>query len=261
MSVSKRHIVDLSVALEMGIASDPPQMLPQIEYHDHANTADKMAAYFPGLTQDQLPGGEGWAVETLTVSTHNGTHLDAPYHFHSTMNNGERAITIDEVPLDWCLNPGVKLDFRHFEDGYVATAEDVDAELKRIGHQIQPFEIVVVNTAAGERYGQDNYLSTGCGMGREATLFLLERGVRVTGTDAWSWDAPFVHTARKYARTGDARIIWEGHRASIDIGYCHIEKLANLDQLPSTGFTISCFPWKIKGASAGYTRAVAIVDT
>tara|TARA_B100001123_G_C14883757_1_gene857007 strand:- start:103 stop:765 length:663 start_codon:yes stop_codon:yes gene_type:complete len=219
-----------------------------------------MTAYFPGLARDHLPGGEGWAVETLTISTHNGTHLDAPYHFHSTMNNGERAITIDEVPLEWCLNPGVKLDFRHFEDGYVATAEDVEAELERIGHQIQPFEIVVVNTAAGERYGQDNYLSTGCGMGREATLFLLERGVRVTGTDAWSWDAPFAHTARKYAITGDASIIWEGHRASIDIGYCHIEKLANLDQLPATGFTISCFPWKIKGASAGFTRAVAIIE-
>ena len=260
MSVSKRRIIDLSVALEVGVASDPPQMLPQIEYHDHANTVDKMTAYFPGLARDHLPGGEGWAVETLTISTHNGTHLDAPYHFHSTMNNGERAITIDEVPLEWCLNPGVKLDFRHFEDGYVATAEDVEAELERIGHQIQPFEIVVVNTAAGERYGQDNYLSTGCGMGREATLFLLERGVRVTGTDAWSWDAPFAHTARKYAITGDASIIWEGHRASIDIGYCHIEKLANLDQLPATGFTISCFPWKIKGASAGFTRAVAIIE-
>ena len=89
---------------------------------------------------------------------------------------------------------------------------------------------------------------------------LLERGVRVTGTDAWSWDAPFVHTAKKYAETKDASIIWEGHRASIDIGYCHIEKLANLDQLPATGYTIACFPWKIKGASAGYTRAVAIFD-
>ena len=37
-------------------------------------------------------------------------------------------------------------------------------------------------------------------MGREATLYLLERGVRVTGTDAWSWDAPFVHTAQEIRR-------------------------------------------------------------
>ena len=219
---------------------------------------DVFTSIFPGLTVDDLPGGEAWAVETLKVSTHNGTHLDAPWHFHSTMNNGERAITIDEVPLEWCFNPGVKLDFRHFPDGYVATAADVEAELARIGHELSPFEIVVVNTAAGARYGHDDYVSTGCGMGREATLYLLERGVRVTGTDGWSWDAPFVHTARRYAETGDAGLIWEGHRAGMDIGYCHIEKLANLDQLPPTGYTIACFPWKIRAASAGFTRAVAI---
>ena len=30
--------------------------------------------------------------------------------------------------------------------------------------------------------------------------------------------------------------------------------------LPATGFTIACFPVKIRGASAGWTRAVAIFD-
>jgi len=97
-------------------------------------------------------------------------------------------------------------------------------------------------------------------MGREATLHLLEQGVRVAGTDAWSWDAPFTFTAKKYAADGDAGIIWEGHRASMKIGYCHIEKLANLHTLPSTGFTVSCFPFKIKAASAGFVRAVAIIE-
>ncbi|MDF1774958.1 MAG: cyclase family protein [Rhizobiaceae bacterium] len=253
-----RRIVDLSVALEVGIASDPPPMFPQIDYLDHQSTAEQVASYFPGLKTEDLPGGEGWAVEQLRITTHNGTHLDAPYHFHSTMNNGERAITIDEVPLDWCFQRGVKLDFRHFADGYVVTASDVEAELARINHQLQPLDIVLVNTAAGARYGHADYVSTGCGMGREATLYLLERGVRVTGTDAWSWDAPFVHTAQEFQKTHDASLIWEGHRAGMEIGYCHIEKLANLETLPATGYEVSCFPYKIKGASAGFTRAVAI---
>jgi kynurenine formamidase len=255
-----RRFVDLSVALEAGIASDPPAMLPKIDYHDHRQTAPQVAGYFPGLAVDDLPGGEGWAIEILSITTHNGTHLDAPYHFHSTMDGGKRAITIDEVPLEWCFAPGVKLDFRHFDNGYVATAEDVERELGRIGHELRPLEIVLVNTAAGARYGRDDYVSRGCGVGREATLWLLERGVRVTGTDGWSWDAPFVHTARRYAETRDPSLIWEGHRAGIEIGYCHMEKLANLDQLPPSGFTIVCFPYKIKGASAGFTRAVAIME-
>lgn len=255
-----RKFVDLSVPLETDIASDPAIMLPEIEYFDHKATADQVTSFFPGLKGEDLPAGEGWAVEKLTIYTHNGTHLDAPYHHHSTMNGGERAITIDEVPLEWCFGPGVKLDFRHLPDGHIVTPDEVDAELARIGHTISPLDIVVINTSAGARYGQDDYLMRGCGMGRDATLHLLEQGVRVTGTDAWSWDAPFPITAQRYAKEKDPSIIWEGHRASMDIGYCHIEKLANLDQLPGTGFILSCFPFKIKAASAGFVRAVAIFE-
>jgi kynurenine formamidase len=121
-------------------------------------------------------------------------------------------------------------------------------------------EIVVVNTSAGAAYGRPDYVAKGCGMGREATLYLLERGVRVTGTDAWSWDAPFIHTARRFQETGNAALIWEGHKAGREIGYCHMEKLHNLEALPADGFLVSCFPVKIRGASAGWTRAVAIFE-
>ena len=255
-----RRIIDLSIAIENDVISDPAPMRPQVSYFAHEDTAEQMAAYFPGLTRDDLPDGEGWAVEQVALSTHNGTHLDAPYHFASTMDGGKRAITIDEVPLEWCMGAGVKLDFRHFDDGYVATPGDVEAELKRIGHELQPLDIVVVNTRAGEVHGNDEYIDTGCGMGRDATLYLLERGVRVTGTDAWSWDAPFVHTAKRWAEARDPSIIWEGHRAGRDIGYCHIEKLHNLEKLPTAGFEIICLPVKIKAASAGWTRAVAVLN-
>ncbi|WP_417240979.1 cyclase family protein [Celeribacter halophilus] len=255
-----RKFIDLSVPLETDIPSDPDVMLPEIEYFDHKDTAAQMTGFFPGLTTDQLPDGDGWALEKLTIYTHNGTHLDAPYHHHSTMDGGKRAITIDEVPLEWCFGNGVKLDFRHFPDGHIITPDEVDAELNRIDHTLQPLDIVVINTSAGDRYGQPNYLASGCGMGRAATLHLLKQGVRVAGTDAWSWDAPFSKTAERYVKEQDPFIIWEGHRASMEIGYCHLEKLANLDLLPPTGFTISCFPYKIKDASAGFVRAVAIFE-
>jgi len=255
-----RKIVDISVPLENGVAADPPGYGPTIEYHDHRQTAPEVVKFFPGMTVDDLPDREGWAIEWIRLSTHCTTHLDAPYHFASTMDHGKRAITIDEVPLDWCFQPGVKLDFRHFADGYVASAADVEAELKRIGHTLSPLDIVVVNTSAGMAYGQPDYVAKGCGMGRAATLYLLERGVRVTGTDGWSWDAPFVYTKQRYAETHDAKLIWEGHRAGREIGYCHIEKLHNLEALPAKGFTVSCFPVKVRGGSAGWTRAVAIIE-
>ena len=252
-------ILDLSIPLENDVPADPPFQKVRIDYRTHATTADEIAALFPGLRPEQLPERMGWAVENVSLSTHNGTHVDAPWHYHPTMDGGARAITIDEVPLDWFVRPGVKLDFRHLPDGHVVAPAEIDAELERIGHRLSPFEIVVANTGAGKRYGQPNYVDRGCGFGRDATLHLLRQGIRVVGTDAWSWDAPFKFTARRFAETRDPSIIWEGHKAGRDFGYCQIEKLHNLEALPPTGFTISCLPVKVRGGSAGWTRAVAML--
>lgn len=147
-----RRLIDLSIPITNDIVSDPEVMRPKVTYSKHAETVGQIAAFFPGLEAGDLPDGEGWAVEQVRLSTHNGTHMDAPWHFHSTTDQAtgaRRAPTIDEGPLDYFLQPGVKLDFRRFPDGYVATAADVDAELKRIGHDLKPLDIVLVNTSAG----------------------------------------------------------------------------------------------------------------
>ena len=259
-----RKLIDISIPLSNNIVCDPPHMKPQIEYFDHHDTAAAMAEYM-GVKVEDLPNGEYAAVEKVTLSTHNGTHLDAPYHYFSRMNEsevagGEPSAKIDEIPLEWCYNPGVKLDFRHFADGYVATAADVQAELKRIGHQLKPLEIVLVNTSAGAAFGQDDFIDRGCGVGYEATCWLLDQGVRVTGTDGWSWDAPFSTTREKIKAGGSPGLIWEGHRAGRHKGYSHIEKLWRLDRLPANGFEVICFPCKIEAGSAGWTRAVAVLE-
>ena len=254
-------LIDLSIPLEAGVPSDPPQHLPDITYRDHQEGAAELLEMFPGLKQSQLFDGEGPAIEQLRLTTHNGTHLDAPWHFHSTMDGGVPALKVDEIPLEWCFSDGVKLDFRHFSDGYVCTAEDVENELKRIGYTLKPLDIVLINTSAGAAYGSSAFVESGCGMGREATLYLTEHGVKIAGVDAWSWDAPFSYTLKRFQETGDASIIWEGHKASIERGYCHIEKLTNLDKLPDFGFKVSCFPVKVARASAGWVRAVAHVET
>ena len=186
-----RRLIDISVPLEAGIRSDPDFMLPKIQYHRHAETAKDLCALFPGLRPEQLPDSMGWAIEDVELTTHNGTHVDAPWHYHPTMDGGQPAATIDTIPLEWCYQRGVKFDFRHFPDGYLVCPDDMEAELERIGHDLRPLDIVVVNTSAGECYGQDNYLEKGCGFGREATLWLTDRGIRVVGTDAWTWTLHF----------------------------------------------------------------------
>ena len=261
-----RRFIDLSITLDPDVITDPPFMRPTIERVTHRETVGEAAMFFPGITAEAMVGGEGFAAsETLTLTTHNGTHLDAPWHYHPTQDEalasgGRPAMTIDEVPLDWCFRPGVKLDFRALPDGHVVTGAEVEAELDRIGHALQPLDIVLVNTRAGSRQGEPDFFGAGVGMGYEATMYLTTRGVRVTGTDAWSWDAPFSHTAKRVADTGDYSLVWEGHKAGREIGYCHMEKLTNLEALPPHGFTVCCFPAKVKGGSAGWTRAVAILD-
>ncbi|MDF2116786.1 cyclase family protein [Roseiarcaceae bacterium H3SJ34-1] len=260
-----RKIIDLSIYIENDVVSDPPLARPKIAYLGHDETLPRMQSFFPDLTPEKLPDSAAWAIEKVELTTHNGTHLDAPYHFHPTMNHalrpgGEPSMTIDEVPLEWCFQPGVKLDFRHFDDGYLVTADDIVRELNRIGHALQPLDIVLVNTRAGSRYGNDDYVTAGCGVGREATLYLVEHGVRITGTDAWSWDAPFHFTRARVEATGDYGLVWEGHKAGRERGYCHLEKLHQLEALPDHGFTVCCFPVKLRRASAGWTRAVAMID-
>lgn len=252
-----RKFIDLSIAIEHGLPSDPPLMIPKITYIDHAMGAESMKAFYPGLTAQDLPDGLGWAVELLEVSTHAGTHMDAPWHYHPTQDGGAPALTIDRFPLEWAVGDGVKLDFTDKPDGYNLTAADVQAKLASIGYTLKEGDIFLAQTGAAPSWGKPEYLVKGCGFGKEATLWILAQGVHVVGTDAWSWDRPLPFQAQDFTKTKDASLIWEGHFAGIEKGYFQIEKLTNLDQLPDFGFTFYCFPIKIKGASAGWIRAVA----
>ena len=126
-------------------------------------------------------------------------------------------------------------------------------------YALQPGDIVLIHTGAAKRWGTREYLEQP-GLGRESTLWLVQRGVRVIGIDAWTLDRPFASMAADFAKTGDGRVLWPAHFAGLTQEYCQIEKLANLELLPEpTGFYVACWPAKIKGGSAGWCRAVALL--
>jgi len=151
------------------------------------------------------------------------------------------------------------LNFSDRGDGYLVTEKDVKEKLNEIGYQLKKGDIVLIQSGAGEYSDSEEFLIRGCGMSRAATNYITGFGVKVVGTDAWSWDRPLPIVNEEFARTKDKSIIWEGHYASLDRGYCHMEKLENLDKLPETGFIVVCFPIKIEGASAAWVRPVAII--
>ena len=148
---------------------------------------------------------------------------------------------------------------RHKAPGEFITVDDLRTALDRIGYQLRPLDIVLLQTGADKRLGTPAYFGQP-GLGREGVLWLVERGVKVIGIDAYTLDRPYASMVADYRRTGDGRFIWPAHFAGIEREYCQIEKLANLDLIPRPhGFYVSCLPVKIKDASAGWCRAVALV--
>jgi kynurenine formamidase len=249
-------IVDLSAPIVASPPETPEPLRTEIAFSDHAAGAAAIEGLL-GVPKRLLRDGEGWATEEfLRFGTHNSTHVDAPYHYNSTIR-GERAQTIDELPLEWFYGPGVVLDFAGREDGDAITAEDAERALARAGHDLQAGDIVLVRTGRDAFLEAPDYMIRGPGVTAEATHWLFDRGVRVMGIDAWGWDRPLHLQAEEAKERDEPGIFWAAHQA--DIPYCQIERLAGLGALPATGFEVACFPLRIVGASAAPARVVAIV--
>ena len=206
-----------------------------------------------GLGPEFWPDGVALAAEVVTLSSHSGTHVDAPAHYGPAAHGEAR--TIDEVPLEWCFGDGVLLDFRGRDRVAGITRPDVVEELARIGHALKPLDIVLVMT--GTDLEQPGYESRHPGLRADATEYLVDCGIRLIGIDAWGLDRPF-DVMIEDARAGRSQF-WESHLVGRRKEYCQIERLANLHALPRpTGFLVSAFPFKLERASAGWARVVAI---
>jgi kynurenine formamidase len=246
-------LIDLSAPIRPDPDEYPDVLRTEIEYADHAAGAEAIQVLF-GVGPELLRDGEGWATETFTrLGTHNSTHVDAPWHYNSTIA-GERAQTIDELPLDWFLAPGLVVDATDRADGESLSAEDV---ADRVPREPRERDIVLVHTGRDAYLDEPDYVVHGPGVTAEATRWLFERGVRVMGIDAWSWDEPLHMQAERAKQRGEPSIFWAAHQC--DLPYAQIERLAGLDKLPLQGFDIACFPLRLVGGSAAPARVVAIV--
>ncbi len=247
------QIIDLTLPLKNGLKY---RTAPAITYEDHRQGAEAFRKKW-GISAEDLP--EFAASETVTLTTHSGTHMDAPWHYGPT--SGDRpARTIDQVPLEWCCGPGVLLDFTHCRKGDVISPAELSGALKKIGYRLKPGDIVLIRTDCSKRFEEESYQYMHPGMSREATLWLIERGIRLMGTDAWGWDASLDVLVAEFKQGVKSRL-WASHYAGKEKEYCHMEKLCNLDKIPRPhGFLVFAFPAKVERGSGGWVRAVAIVE-
>jgi kynurenine formamidase len=229
------RVIDLSQRLGNGTSAIEP-MPHAIEYFDHTDTIPVAEEKF-GLGAEHWRDGLVWAHERVTLTTHSGTHVDAPYHYHPT-SRGRPARTIDEVPFRWLMGDGVVLDMRRID---------------RVAG------ITEANTDVSERYDEPGYEMLHPGLRRDATAYLVGQGVKLIGIDAWGIDRPFDLMAEE-ARAGDDAQLWESHKFGADEEYLQIEKLANLAALPRPfGFQVLALPIRLERASGAWARVVALV--
>lgn len=253
------RIIDLSKPIQYN-ANDPFFMKVKIKHKPHRK-ATFLIRFFLGLPAKLFPKGfVGWADDTIQkMGVHSTTHIDAPWHYSPTVN-GERAKTIDEIPLDWCYGDGIVIDMSHKPDNELITVEDLKADLEKSGATIAPGNIVLIRTDRDKFMGTKEFPDRGTGMSPEATHWLIDQGVKVMGIDQWGWDLPLRYQVQEAKRTKDPSLFWQAHLVGQEKEYCHMEQLTNLAALPAYGFKVAVFPLKIVGASAAPARVVAIME-
>jgi len=274
---ARRPIIDLSVPVSPDHWEPEPVTRRVVDHRDGADKLGQSYLYFHVTSLWQrlkakllrpkqyfidhrdFPDQMGLSQMLYGLTTHTGTHIDAPYHYGWRAGRSDRPATVTDIPLSWCYGAGVLLDYSRDD----APIDDVtvQSKLADIGHVIAEGDIVLIHTGAARLIGQREYFTQYRAIERSAVRWLVENGVRVIGTDAFSFDRPFCQMINDYKRTGDNDQLWPSHFFGRDRPYLQIERLGQLDELPSpTGFQVCCFPIKLDKADAAWSRVVAIVD-
>ena len=237
-----RRLVDLSMPVHADMLTFPRVPPPALcVYESHTEFAERIGAAQHGV--DSLT-----ASYLVVANDHVGTHCDARKHIVPDAGGP------DTIPLEYCFSDGVLLDFTDREAGDIISAADVEAALAKIDYEVKERDIVLIHTGAGAYNTEERYRTDHPGMSAEATRWLIERGVRMMGCDAITFDPPVWAMFEK-------KKFWEAHRVMWDEEYWHLENLTNLDQIGRPhGFQLSVLPVKWVGTTAAPVRAVAIVE-
>jgi len=264
---SNHHLIDLSVSIDAGSWEPEPVQRLVTNHREGADKLGRSHLTFGPVDREprhvdhrDFPDEMGLSLMTYRLTTHTGTHVDAPYHYGWRAGAEGTQRTVTEIPLSWCYGPGVHLDFSGDETEAI-DARGVQRRLSGLGRELGEGDIVLINTGACQKVGSREYFTDYRGVDTSALRLILEKGVKTIGTDTFSFDPPFRRMIDDYVRTGDKGLLWPAHVLGRDIEYIQIERLGNLHELPGpTGFTVCCFPIKLEKADAAWSRVVAIVE-
>jgi kynurenine formamidase len=210
------------------------------------------------LKKEDLPDEEFLSLEVVHSPVHIGTHLDYSFHYGSK-SEGRASKTADEIPLEYCYQDGVRLDLTHKKPTETITASDIEAALNKINYKLKAWDIVLLQTGADKFYGSPKYFTDYPGVDVSAIDYLLDKGIKIFGTDTMGIDRPYRFMLKELLESKDTTKFYPSHFHGRKREFIHIERLANLEKLPASGFKIICFPVRIKDTGAAWSRVVAII--
>jgi kynurenine formamidase len=199
---------------------------------------------FPGSPQPNFIPWEkikddGYNLELLFLSSHTGTHLDAPYHFL------EKGSKIHEISLKKLVSNAVLIKSRKKRNETI-TKTDIQKFEKKHG-KIESFSSVVFWTGWQRNLQKDNYFTKNPGLSVSAANYLASKKIGLVGIDSPSID---LGTDFKFPV----------HHIFAKKGMLIVENLANLEKIKSWKFHLVVLPLKLKGATGSPVRAIAFVD-
>lgn len=193
----------------------------------------------PGVdvSDARRPARDGWNATTLSLYSHCGTHMDAPFHF---LPDGA---TLDQQDLSVCVGPATIVNIAPAEPWQLITV----ADLGELANQIEPGARLLFRTDWYKRYGTSEYRNQLPRISLELAEWLVKHRVAMIGVEP-----PSVTDVNNIQELTDV------HQTLFRGNVLIVEGLANLDQIQSPVFDFIALPMNITGGDGSPVRAIAI---
>ncbi|AJM91433.1 cyclase family protein [Nitrosopumilus piranensis] len=209
--------IDLTLTISKSIPSFPGSPKPQF-------------IFWSSLKED------GYNLELLFLSSHTGTHLDAPFHF---VKNG---IKIDQIPLYRLMSKAILIRLKKPKNSPITKSEILQSEKKN--GKIPDKSSVFFFTGWQKNLKKNNYFTENPGLESSAAKYLAQKKINLVGIDSPSIDL------------GQDESFSVHHILSKN-NILIVENLANLNKISSNEFNFTILPLKLKDATGSPVRAIA----
>ncbi|WP_428326051.1 cyclase family protein [Nitrosopumilus sp.] len=205
-------------------------------------TISKSIPSFPGSPKPQFISwsnlkDDGYNLELLFLSSHTGTHLDAPFHF---VKNG---IKIDQIPLYRLIGKAILIKTKKSKNSPITKSDIIQFEKKN--GTIPNNSSVFFFTDWQKNLKKDNYFTENPGLALSAATYLAQKKMNLVGIDS-----PSIDLGKDES--------FSVHHVLSKNNILIVENLANLNKINSKEFNFTILPLKLKDATGSPVRAVAL---